>query len=336
MIGIVLGTGEVKSAKANGMDFDVQPSEQNYANLGYFKLKALPGNDTKLSVRITNLTGNNITVDVNKLNALTSPYGNIQYVPNKELPNSKLLNDKFLMSKYLSGESTINLKGNESKIVTYSLRVPRGIDKGTLLGGLSFKKHGNVTAKPKNGKAVINNQVERVIGVEADYSNVKSSLSLSKPFVKTSPSTPFLNFPLKNDKPSIASSILMSYEVFDGGRSLYKGKTDEFKMAPMSEINYVTNWGAKEFKPGLYTVKVLLKSNGQVLENKTYKVKVSQYDIDKYKKQLNYKPSSKPVPVDGSSLPWVIMIGVSLLGVVVGACIMVLITRVRNKNKDNK
>jgi hypothetical protein len=322
-------------AKADSSLFDVQPKEEKYKNLGYFKFKAESGHTYKLDIEVKNLSNENLTIDIDRLNALTSPNGGIEYVSVTSYGGSRLLDKAYEARDSLKGVSSVTLKPHETKVVTYSITVPKEVTKGTLLGGLSFKKHDGDekhSANVKGHRIVLNKQVQRIIGVEADLTKEPVSMDLGViPIIQSVSGNPTVNVPIKNNSPMILTDVYLQYKVIYQGKTIFRGQTDKFKVAPMSETYYPIAWGSETFKKGDYKVKAKLIYGEGKTTSKVLPFKIEEKEIKQVQEQV---PSKLITDNDKSNVG--LWVGV-ICGLLVGSCVTwVILFMVRRKRVGSK
>ena len=284
LVTILGNVGELHADASEQMGFTVNPTDEKYYGLGYFSFQAQQGKTVELPVTISNVSESAITVNITKLNALTSPYGGIQYVKESELPNSRLLDSNYAMAQYLEGDSSVTIAKGESKVVNLKLKTPSNLSKGTLLGGFEFKTKEGLT---------------RVIGVEAIFSKEQVEVVSDVPVIENSPSSQYIRVPLENKHASISQKINLSYEVYNEDSELvYKGKTEQFKMSPLSSVGYIIDLGEDfYFDSGKYKIKVGVNEGESKIESKDYEVKVSEKveeEFDKTVKNTEGKQFDEP------------------------------------------
>lgn len=264
---------------ASGLTFDVNPVGKDHEKLGYFKLNAKSGSDILLPIKIENISDSKISIKVKFLNALTSSYGNIQYIDKEKIGNSLLLDSKYGMAQYIKGPDVIELEKGEIKTVNYSINIPSNVTEGTLLGGLSFKNTSNENKDDSENGIKINNEIERVVGIQLDLGKKENSniqLEDDIQLVEDS-SPPFLNIGLVNNNPVIVEGVSIKYKVFEGDKERFEGETIPFKMAPKTKIALPIDWKGK-FESGNYNVKITLDVNGKKV-NRNYSLKIKEKDV---------------------------------------------------------
>lgn len=328
------------SQKRESLPFSVAPVGDAYRSVGYFKFKGSPKKKQSLPVKITNTSKRAIRVDVQTRNALTSVYGNIQYISDVKTPTAKLLDLKRAARPQISGPMTIKLKASESKTVTYTYEGLDHVTTGTVLGGLAFSEHKDrpdfqPIAKGENKKSskqtthrvIAYNRLERLIGVQADYSKMTPNVEMSAPTVKSTPSAPLVLIHVANTTPVIVDHVKLTYAVSQVGKNLFSGVSGDFNMAPSSSFGYLVNWNAKTFAPGTYHLKITMTVNGKTTSH-AYDFVVPKKTVKTYQHQTFTQPRAD---AEGGSLWWIIG-----LSVIAGGLITWLILFFVKKRKEKK
>ncbi|MCE4051684.1 WxL protein peptidoglycan domain-containing protein [Bacillus sp. Au-Bac7] len=315
---------------ASSLDFDVQPVGKEHEALGYFQMDTKPGSTITVPVKIENVSDEKINVKVSYLNALTSNYGNIQYVDKTELGNSSLLDSQYGLAKYITGDTLVELEKGESKTVKYSITVPSTVTKGTILGGLSFKK-ADRTSNSEDDKGIkINNEVERVIGIQLNLGEpekVPVSLQDDIELIENS-SPPFINIGLENKNPSIVDGVSVKYTVTKGKEEVFQGEVLPFKMAPKTKFKLPIEWGSK-FASGEYQIKVSLDVNGETVE-KNFSLNVTNKDVSSSENIIDVTQK------DGTESPLYLTIIPLIIGLILGFVLFWFVLFWKKKKRKRK
>lgn len=322
---------QTPSVQTLQMGFDVMPRGQRVQK-GYFNFTASGHHTYSLPVQLVNRTDHELKIKVRRLNALTSIYGNIQYVSYTQGFNTKLLSQTRAMKTYLKGPSDVALPAHAQKTLYFYVRTPSL--SGTLLGGLSFESDASTTQHTHAGNNKrafsLQNKVQRIIGIELNYSTHQANVMAKKPVVATTPSGAFVFFKLKNGDPAIAKHIKMSYQVSQNGKPLFNGTARAFEMAPNSEIGYPASWKTT-FKPGTYHARVTLKMPSETL-TKHFLFHVS----DANSANLISQTSTKTTTVVANTVPWwMVFLIISLILIVLILLLLFVLTK-RRENKAKK
>jgi hypothetical protein len=333
IVGGILTSGLMQTAHAdnNDMGFSVQPTSENYSKIGYFKFTAKPNQTETLNVTITNTTNANQNINVGIQNALSSPAGNTQYTTKTKIKNAALTNQNYAMKKYVTGPTEIQLKPQEQKQVSYTVKLPdqSKVSTGSLLGGLSFENAATPKTATKKSPVTVYTKVARLISIEADYDQTKSNLKIDQPSISTNPSTPLILLPIQNKSVAIARKMQLNYTVKDANqKTVFTHTTNQNQstiMAPATKINYMIPWQNKTFKPGKYTIDVNLKTKDQNIQ-KSYTFIVKNKNVKDYAKESKTKPIVK-----NHTNIWLI---ISLVGIIVILLVLLFRKKKHEKNDD--
>lgn len=170
--------------QAAGAGYGVSPllPENQLDDATYFNLLVTPDNTQELHLQLSNQEDQAKTLKITPATASTSNTGTIQYTTTK----AELLNGPVL-SELLSPPQTITLQGKETKIVTFTLTLPKQPFQGILLGSFFIEEVNQDTSSPG-----LNNQFAYEIGLM-----IRESKKLPAPKLS------FNNLQLKNNDLSI-------------------------------------------------------------------------------------------------------------------------------------
>lgn len=314
--------------QAASMDFTADPQTTDTSK-GYFDFAAKPGQKQDLTVKVSNVSDHEITLNVDFLNALGNPSGGVAYVKQSQLENSKLTDQKRLAAKYLHGPKVITLQAHENKMVTYTFAAPKDISKGQIVGGLNFlEKSAGQKLPAQNKKTVqINTQLAKMVAVVANFSKQQANLQVKEMTVSSSASNPFLNLHLVNKIPQMAADLQVDYTVKKmSGQKIGHAITAKSPIAAASDFYYQLPWPAKVFKPGVYKVDVNVSAQNPTQSYRhTYTIRVKNQDT------RTYAQKSSQTSVQTHS-PMMITIVIILLVIIVGLA-GVIVRLMKNNNK---
>lgn len=318
----------VKNVHADELGFSVDPAEDPHYSNGYFKLDVEPNQTVEVPIRIKNTSDSDMDFEINKLNALTSGYGNINYTDEIKTEHGNFVNPDMAMSQYLKGDGVVSLKSGEEKIMKFLLKTPENVNEGTMLGGLSFKKK---IVNDDSKKSLINSEFKRVIAIQANYNKgVESPIKLSNSNVEITKESPNVLLGIKNESNSIKEGIYFDYKIMQGDKELFNGKSNKFKMAPSTEINYPIAWQDEKFSSGDYKLNVSYYE-GEKKIDKVFDLKIPKEDVKKYKEES----SSKPV-ADYDDLPKWAYIVIVLVTLNLFLLLFLLFKRKKEKKEEKE
>lgn len=225
---------------------------------------------------ITNRSKKQVTIQIEKLNAINSSQKGIQYTTETEENGSRLLDERYALAKYIKIDKQITLKGKERKKIQAEIDIPK-LD-GTILGAIGFKTLHN-TQEINDGQLQIRNELNRVIGVQINL--VKNAVNdnpvfvVHKPYIEPMPAYYVIRLPIGLQSSLLLKDVLLKYKVFDSKGSLLFGSKDE---QPFN------------FAPNTYTPFILPWQHDKLKENEKYVLKGElQYAKDKFTFEKTFK-----------------------------------------------
>lgn len=302
-----LAAAAVPASASTSLTFSVKPSfptNQISGTKGYYHLHAAEGETYSLSFVISNTSDSRQTIFITPVNGLTSPSGGTQYVSKTETPNSWLLEESYAAAPLTDIQKSVDLKPNESKEIRFTVKMPRQLSSGTLLGGLHFTTNETSSSKKENSKDsdvsfVIKNQVAYVLGLQLDFPEKEEvNFSFGQPELGLIPSAPLLLLPMTNANATITENIKGNYQILDSAQNVvFEGTFGSFKMAPKTKINYPIHWNSDFFKPGTYTFKLDGSVSGKPFKH-TASFKIKNEKVKEYQELSGVK---KPI---ADYFPW--------------------------------
>ena len=251
-----------------------QPENQKEDVNGYIYIEEKGKVNQPLHFNVENHSEKTIEVEVNPVNAYTSPSGVIQY-KEKEVDNSKITNPDYELKKYLDvKESVITLHEGENKTIDIDLNTKEGLE-GMILGGISFslKDSEDEAVAGEENTFTINNKVNIIIGVMAELSEVSEvEFELQEPFFQTMPSYYTINLPIENKTPVYSPNNKVKYTVSYKNEELFSGET-ELDFAPHTSTSFSFPYEHEEIEKGRdYEIKGELVTKDGTKESFSYDV----------------------------------------------------------------
>lgn len=262
---------------ASGIPFDVKPvlpSNQDPDVTSYISINAESESvNQELEFVLKNHKDVEQTVEINVVDAYTSPNGVVQYVE-EEMDNTEIIDDRYKMTNYLKldGENKIVLKPNEEKTIKTKLDV--GGLEGVLLGGVTFKtvEEGEIIEQDKSTFR-IDNEIKMVIGVKVDFGTERNvEIEIGEPFVDPMPAYYAVRLPVTLNAP-LLKKLDLDYQIIKDGETLFEGE-GEYDFAPMTKTELSLAW-----------------EHEKIEENTPYVLKgvFSYKDIDGKEKTMNFE-----------------------------------------------
>lgn len=234
------------SASAEQMLVDVapvfpknqDPEVKNYVSLhvneSHFK--------QEIEFIVSNRSKEEVTIQIEALNALNSPQKGIQYTKNTEESNTRLLDNRYALANYIEVNEQVTLKGRETKRIQAKIDIPE-LD-GTILGAIGFKTL-NKAEETNDEQLMIHNELNRVIGVQINAENSElAEFVVHDPYVEPMPAYYIIRLPIELNSSLLMKDVLLEYEVFDDkGNLLFESKEEpSFNIAPHTQTAFALPW----------------------------------------------------------------------------------------------
>lgn len=316
----------VKAAE-NNIDFSVKaiiPSNQIDHMKSYFDLKMSPGQKQDLKIEVFNNSNKEETIEADLTFASTNDNGLIDYSETKGKKVDKSL--KYPLNQ-LSKQphKEIMIPPRKSKIVTFSITMPKEEYDGIILGAVQFKKKFDKVEKKSTKEVIqISNEYAYVVGVKLteNIKDVNPDLHLLGVKPKLVNYHTSIAATIQNSEAAIGSNMSIDAEILkkDSSKVLYSSKKDELSMAPNSNFDYAIDLNNKPIEPGTYRMKMKAIIGTQVWEWDEL------FTIGKEAKKLN----NEAVEID-RNYSWLYIVGsVFLMGIIY----LIYIQKKRRKNKN--
>lgn len=255
--------GFVNSAhqvSADGAEFTISPvynQGQTDKSLGYFSVEARNGKTYPLTVNVQNLSNRQISkFEASVIHASTSNGGNIDYTPSK----SKMVNKQApllpdLVNKKQNKQEFL-LMPNESKNITFKVKIPSDGFKGTILGSVYVKKVSSIEKQNKNF-GIKNSFAMTVPAIfSKDFSKkITPKLSLSVAKMESYSGVPYVFGRIDNNEPTMFGKIKLNAWVTKKGHAdkLYENTSKNLSMAPYSTFKHAIYTSNNILPKGKYT-----------------------------------------------------------------------------------
>lgn len=306
-------------SNASGISFDVKPvlpSNQDPDVTSYISINAESESvKQELEFVLKNHKDVEQTVEINVVDAYTSPNGVVQYVE-KEMDNTEIIDDRYKMTNYLKldGENKIVLKPNEEKTIKTKLDV--GGLEGVLLGGVTFKtvEEGEVIEQDKS-TFQIDNEIKMVIGVKVDFGTERNvEIEIGEPFVDPMPAYYAVRLPVTLNAP-LLKKLDLDYQIIKDGETLFEGE-GEYDFAPMTKTELSLAWEHEKIEEKTpYVLKGTLSYKDVDGEEKTLDFE-KEFVFEGDEQDGSLKTLTVPIiEKDVSILPFVLILVIVLLGV---------------------
>ena len=305
---------------ASGIPFDIKPvlpSNQDPDVTSYISINAESSKNInqELEFVLKNHKDVEQTVEINVVDAYTSPNGVVQYVE-EEMDNTEIIDDRYKMTNYLKldGENKIVLKPNEEKTIKTKLDV--GGLEGVLLGGVTFKtvEEGEIIEQDKS-TFQIDNEIKMVIGVKVDFGTERNvEIEIGEPFVDPMPAYYAVRLPVTLNAP-LLKKLDLDYQIIKDGETLFEGE-GEYDFAPMTKTELSLAWEHEKIEEKTpYVLKGTLSYKDVDGEEKTLDFE-KEFVFEGDEQDGSLKTLTVPIiEKDVSILPFVLILVIVLLGV---------------------
>lgn len=305
---------------ASGIPFDIKPilpSNQDPDVTSYISINAESSKNInqELEFVLKNHKDVEQTVEINVVDAYTSPNGVVQYVEEK-MDNTEIIDDRYKMTNYLKldGENKIVLKPNEEKTIKTKLDV--GGLEGVLLGGVTFKtvEEGEIIEQDKS-TFQIDNEIKMVIGVKVDFGTERNvEIEIGEPFVDPMPAYYAVRLPVTLNAP-LLKKLDLDYQIIKDGETLFEGE-GEYDFAPMTKTELSLAWEHEKIEEKTpYVLKGTLSYKDVDGEEKTLDFE-KEFVFEGDEQDGSLKTLTVPIiEKDVSILPFVLILVIVLLGV---------------------
>lgn len=249
-----------------------------------FQIISKDGGERKIQISISNFGIRKLYLKVTPTNATTSADGKMVYTDNVKTGQFGLQSSFSSMTK----EQKVTLKPNQTKDLTFKIKIPKKKIKGLIMGGFNIYD----TANPKSGSSSV------PVWITEDNKAVGGVLKLYDLSLGVQRSQPFIYVNLQNTQPGIMKKVIVHMKVkreswldrFNLGSQAMIADLTYPKVAPNSKLPIEFNQNQTPIKAGTYKVTGVARSGKAVWNfKKTYTITEKQAnDINKRCKGLIY------------------------------------------------
>lgn len=315
-------------SRAETVDYQVGPVQsvnQVDKSKSYFDLRLAPSQEDDLQIKVINVTNKKINIITSVDRAITNHNGVVAY----DLKTGKSTTAiPFKIEDILkTNEKNIVLEPNETKVVSYHVKMPNTEFEGVLSGGISFREEPTSQDKSKQSSMSIENQYGYVIAavLHGKTEVNEPKLTLEKIKLGQINNRNVVYASLENIKAMYVNKLSVTAQINKKGsdKVLYNEKKESMQMAPNSILDYPINLNEQSFKPGKYTLAITATSKGHVWKfSKTFEIKAKEA------KSLN-----KKAIINKKEVPYMIY-GLILLGLLVVFLMIRYAKRKQNQIKN--
>lgn len=263
----MVGTVGTSNVLATDADYEVKaiPSaNQVDKNKTYFDLRLEPEEHQNLTVKVTNHSDQERTINTDIQTATTNTNGVVEYINSQK---NDSINLPYNISELVKTETkNITLAPNESKDVVYSVTMPKADFSGILSGGIIFTSKNEAETEKSDSDVAINNQFGYVIAlVLHGKEEVISDLQLSNVRLGQINNRNVVFAQLENPEAAYLNRLTITAKIKkkNSDQILYETEKNDMQMAPNSVFNYPISLQEKKFNPGKYIVAIHAESKGR-------------------------------------------------------------------------
>ena len=260
------------SAEETTIPFEVSPiinENQQEGVSSYIDLNISDLDTQTVQFEVSNISDEEINLEVIPLNALTSSNGGIQYIPEKK-QNANTLTEDIYLTDIIDIPNSINLNPNESKTITGTINLSKlESEFYDLLGGVGFQVDSEDIEYKDGGSFSINNKYQTVIGVNLHYGSenysLKRSIKLNKSYIEQLPTYYQVMLPITFNNKNILYDVDIEYRVRDSkGNTLFENSKVPFNVAPQSQTHLSFVWESSTYNPKeSYQLSGIIRYDGQ-------------------------------------------------------------------------
>ncbi|UPM53628.1 DUF916 and DUF3324 domain-containing protein [Gottfriedia acidiceleris] len=262
------------SVKAeNNIDFSVKaiiPTNQIDHLKSYFDLKMSPGQKQDLKIKVFNNSNKEETIQGNITFATTNDNGLIDYSKWNSKDADKTLKNP-LTSLIKEPQKEVVIPPGKSKVVSFSITMPKDEYDGVILGAAHFKKKVDESEKSSKSESInIKNEYAYVVGIKLSKNTkeVEPDLHLLDIKPKLVNYRTAIAATIQNSESSIVKDMSIDAQIFKKGSNkvLYSSKKTGMSMAPNSNFDYAIDLNNDPIEPGTYRLKMKAIIGTQVWE----------------------------------------------------------------------
>jgi hypothetical protein len=276
-------TGQAAENDGSGFTYKViQPENQHNKEVGYFDLRMTPSQEQTVTIRMSNSSDKEITIEVALNSAKTNTNGVIEYGPSK-LEKDKSL--KYDFADIVKGEKTVKIPAKQSVDYPLTINMPASQFDGVISGGIYMIQKGQT----EDQKAMIKNEYGYLVGMvltETDIA-VQPELKLNTVFAEQQNyrNAVFINY--SNTQPAYVDEMTVDVQIMEKGSDevLYDTKQNKMRMAPNSQINFPVLMNGEQMVAGDYRAHILVTTDKDKKWEWEQAFTITDEEADKFNKE---------------------------------------------------
>ncbi len=254
----------------------------------YFDLKVTPGETQEIQTKVTNETKKNKKIKISINNATTTSSGEINYSSSKIKLSDKA---EYTLSDVMDGPSQIDLKPEETKMVTFKLSIPKKKFDGYILGGVHLKEIMQEEDKSVQTSSGIKNEFAYVYSVRLREENKKIKPNFKG--LSSNYESNYISVSFQNEVPLMIKELMVEMVIMSekSDEILAEKKVKDYQMAPYSSIVIPFDKPFEGNKGETYRTITKVSLDGQKWEFES-KVKLGE-GVPKVKNRMNTSRAKK-------------------------------------------
>ena len=337
LVSFFISVDHVSAAQAN---FTVEthiPDNQVDKSKTYFDLKMSPDQNQTVTATLKNSTEKAVTVEITINSAKTNSNGVIEYGKNT-IPTDASL--KHPLDSLMTGPSSVTLSPNESKDVTFLIKMPSDAFDGKILGGLTFQqKSSEVTQDASKAGTSVQNEYAYAVAVVLRETDTPVFPNLKLLTVKAGQENyrNVIHATIQNDQAAILSGVKVDAKVYakDGKTPIYTSVKNELQVAPNTSWVYPISLENTKMEPGTYTLRMTV-SGTSAKKSKTWTFSKTFKIAEKEARELNKTAVDVKANTNAKSTNWLLIAVICLIILVAILIILFLLKNKREKQSvDN-
>lgn len=312
-----------------GYSYKVIKPDNQISNAGYFDLRMTPEQKQTVEIELSNMTDQELGVDMSIHGAKTNSNGVIEYGP------SKIKNDpslKYDIADIVKVPENVTLAPNETKNVPVEITMPSEQFDGYISGGIYLQKTETEAEKKanENAKGVVN-KYAFIVGLLLSETDTKlqPDLTFNKIYAGSSNYRNAFMVDFSNTVATYVEGMTVDTRIYKKGSDevLYESKKENYRMAPNTSMIFPVNLNGEEFEAGDYEGHIIVTAGDKKWEWKEG-FTITQKEANKY----NAEDVSL---IQDRGINWQ-MIAMIAGGILVALLIIYLVVRSVSKKKAKK
>lgn len=266
-----------------GYSYKVIKPDNQISKAGYFDLRMTPDQKQTVELELSNMTDQELGVDMSVHSAKTNSNGVIEYGPTKLKNDPSLVYD---IADLVKVPEKVTLAPNETKNVPIEITMPSEQFDGSVSGGIYLQKSETEADKKANedAKGVIN-KYAFIVGMLLSETDTKlqPDLTFNKIYAGSSNYRNAFMVDFSNTVAAYVEGMTVDTRIYKKGSDevLYESKKENYRMAPNTSMIFPVNLNGEEFEAGDYEGHIIVTAGDKKWEWKEG-FTITQKEADKY------------------------------------------------------